>query len=55
MDDLIMDRQPRLWIHGHTHDTIKATLGATSILANPFGYFRREVNPNFDPRALIEI
>lgn len=37
-DYLMADGHPRLWIHGHTHDTIDTNLYGTRIVCNPFGY-----------------
>jgi len=47
LSKLILDT-PRIkkWIHGHTHDTFKYTLGETQILCNPRGYTN---NPNILP------
>ena len=44
---LIRDRQPKLWIHGHTHEPVDVQLGATRIVANPFGYKGVEEPPGF--------
>ncbi|MGC3998060.1 MAG: metallophosphoesterase [Anaeromyxobacter sp.] len=44
---LIETRRPALWVHGHTHDSFRYTLGATTILCNPRGYPGEE-NPAFD-------
>lgn len=35
---LIEQRQPALWIHGHTHSTCDYRLGATRVVARPYGY-----------------
>jgi Icc-related predicted phosphoesterase len=32
------ERQPKLWIHGHSHDRCDYLLGNTRIVANPLGY-----------------
>lgn len=40
MDDVILDLQPKLWIHGHTHVPFDYKLGETRILCNPKGYPR---------------
>ncbi|MGC3998071.1 MAG: hypothetical protein QM767_11510 [Anaeromyxobacter sp.] len=44
---LIEARRPALWGHGHTHDSFRYTLGATTILCNPRGYPGSE-NAAFD-------
>lgn len=36
---LAYDHAPRVWIHGHTHDTIDTMLWKTRILCNPSGYY----------------
>jgi Icc-related predicted phosphoesterase len=55
MEELIMERQPKLWVHGHTHDSMDYPLGLTQIVCNPFGYAGMEVNPAFNPELLIEV
>jgi predicted phosphodiesterase len=55
MEDEILERRPALWLHGHTHDSVDATLGSTRILCNPFGYAGFETNPDFKDRLVVEI
>ena len=38
MEDLILEKKPKIWFHGHTHDPVDITLGDTKILCNPIGY-----------------
>lgn len=38
MDNLILDKQPQLWICGHTHKPMHAQIGTTVLLCNPVGY-----------------
>lgn len=54
MDQLILDRRPALWVHGHTHDSIDYQLSNTRIVCNPFGY-PRELNPGYKEKLLIPI
>lgn len=35
---LIMDKQPRLWVHGHTHHACEYLLDKTPVICNPLGY-----------------
>ena len=35
---LIEQKQPKLWLHGHTHHWCDYTLGNTRVLCYPFGY-----------------
>ncbi len=55
MRELILERKPKLWIHGHTHDSVDVMVGETRIVCNPFGYWKREENPNFDPGFVVEL
>jgi predicted phosphodiesterase len=34
----VRERQPKLWIHGHSHDRCDYLLGRTRVVANPLGY-----------------
>lgn len=37
-EDLILSRQPKLWLHGHTHDPVDYRVERTRVVANPRGY-----------------
>ena len=54
VEPLIREREPALWIHGHTHDSVDVVVGSTRIVANPFGYVRHELNRAFEDQAVIE-
>jgi predicted phosphodiesterase len=43
-NDLV--RTPRVWIHGHTHNSVNMQMGDCHIVCNPFGYVGAE-NPSF--------
>lgn len=53
MDRMIKILKPKLWIHGHTHDSVDCMIGDTRVVANPFGY-PREINPQFIEKFLVE-
>jgi Icc-related predicted phosphoesterase len=55
LTDLILDRQPGFWLHGHSHASTSQQIGATTVLCNPFGYARAELNPEFADRLVVEI
>lgn len=55
VDDVILRRQPALWIHGHTHVSTDYLLGSTRVVCNPFGYLRHEENRNFDWDFHVEV
>jgi len=52
---LIEDRQPRLWVHGHTHESCDYVIGTTQVVCNPFGYAAYEENPAFNSDLIIEL
>jgi hypothetical protein len=54
VENIIYERTPKLWIHGHTHDSVDLKLGDTRIVCNPIGY-PHERNPAFDPMKVIEV
>jgi Icc-related predicted phosphoesterase len=55
LEDLILEHQPRLWVHGHTHDSYDYQIGKTRIVCNPKGYVPNADNPEFKPALTIEI
>lgn len=63
MEKLILERNPALWIHGHTHSAFDYTLGTTRIVANPLGYPSRDSagrlqghdNDGFNADLVVEV
>lgn len=61
MEPFIRKRGPKLWIHGHTHDSkdydIEHALvpRTTRIICNPRGYAPNDLNPDFRKDWIIEI
>jgi Icc-related predicted phosphoesterase len=60
VEPLIAERQPALWIHGHTHESSDYHFGPTRVVCNPLGYVtlgqRDDRNDlHFDPRHIIEV
>jgi Icc-related predicted phosphoesterase len=53
--EVIAEKQPALWIHGHAHTSSDYHVGRTRTLCNPFGYWRREENPAFRRDCLIDV
>ena len=54
------NKPPKLWIHGHMHDSFDYRVGDTRVVANPRGYTRRITadwpeNNGFNPGLVIEI
>lgn len=48
VEPLMVSREPAVWVHGHTHDSVNKMVGKTRVLCNPYGYVRHETNPNFN-------
>jgi Icc-related predicted phosphoesterase len=55
MDDFILERQPFLWIHGHTHESFDYRIGKTRIVCNPRGYASTAENKNFKPDFTVGV
>jgi hypothetical protein len=55
VDALIERFQPALWLHGHLHESCNYAIGRTRVICNPRGYAPDELNPEFDPRLVIEL
>ena len=60
LDELILEKKPLMWIHGHTHTSFDYILGETRVVCNPMGYMSQEIegrpeNPKFDPALTFEI
>jgi DNA repair exonuclease SbcCD nuclease subunit len=45
----------KLWIHGHTHESMDYAVAGTRVLCNPRGYLPQEPNARFKPRLVVEI
>lgn len=61
VDDIIRAKRPKLWVFGHTHESIDTlfattvTAEVTRLVANPYGYHDHDVNPAFNPALVIEV
>lgn len=55
MTELLRNHIPDLWCHGHLHSSSDYTLFKTRVVANPFGYYKREINYNFDSQLVLEV
>jgi len=59
LEPLILEAQPALWIHGHTHTPFDYRVGATRVVCNPRGYARKpnahRENPDFSPGFIVEV
>ena len=55
LTNLIVERQPRLWLHGHSHGSMRVQIGETTVLCNPFGYAVEAPNHEFVDRLVVEV
>lgn len=53
LDSEILDADPDVWVHGHTHVSFAYEIGETAVICNPRGYHGVELNPNFNPELRI--
>jgi predicted phosphodiesterase len=52
MEPLIAEKQPALWIHGHTHITSEYEIAGCRVVTNALG---RSYNLRFEPGYVVEI
>jgi Icc-related predicted phosphoesterase len=55
MEELILEHQPPLWIHGHTHESFDYQIGKTRVICNPRGYAPNDTNIEFRPELVVKI
>ena len=55
LTELILERRPALWVHGHTHTSCSHLVGSTKVVCNPHGYVGYEVNPDWNPAFLVAV
>jgi len=55
MERVMYYQRPKLWIHGHTHESCNYMIDETNIVCNPFGYVPSMLNANFDEGLVIEV
>lgn len=53
--DDFLDGSIKLWVHGHTHDSFDYIINGTRVVCNPFGYYKKEENTDFDYRKIVEV
>ena len=52
--DLILEKQPRLWVYAHTHTKGSYNIGNTRLETNPYGYpHERGITPY--PPVIMEL
>ena len=54
-EKLIKERQPKLFIHGHTHFAMSYNIGNTKVICNPKGYLSETNYSGFNPYLTIDV
>lgn len=54
LSELILDKKPALWIHGHSHHHQDYLIGSTRIVCNPVGYIG-ERDTAYKPDLVLEM
>jgi len=54
MSEWILKNNPKLWVCGHTHDSVQTMIGETPVLSNPYGY-HNEFNSNYHNGYIVEV
>jgi predicted phosphohydrolase len=52
---IIVCEEPKLWVHGHTHDHFDYMVGNTRVACNPKGYPSEATCSQFNPNLIIEL
>lgn len=58
VEQLILDRQPKLWMFGHTHHSFDFFIGKMRLICNPKGYVLgngKLENPCFNKEMIIDL
>ncbi|MGO7319378.1 metallophosphoesterase [Rhizobium ruizarguesonis] len=55
LERIILRHQPRLWVHGHLHNSSDYHIGSTRVVCNPRGLPGEASSKTFDPKMVIEI
>ena len=55
MTELMFDKKPALWVHGHVHASFDYMIGDTRVVCNPRGYVGVDENADFRDYSMVEI
>lgn len=53
LEELILETEPTMWVHGHVHRRAEYHIGLTKVISNPRGYPGER--SGFDPDLTVEI
>ena len=54
LEELIVQYQPKYWIHGHIHAPVRYNIGATEVICNPHGYLNEPYN-GYDGELILKL
>lgn len=54
LEDVMLEYAPRLWLHGHLHNSSSYTVGECRVVCNPKGY-PDELNQEFDVGLVVNL
>lgn len=55
LSELILDKKPAVWCHGHTHTACTYLLSETQIICNPRGYGNQFKKNGYNPTLVFEV
>ena len=55
LEDLIVEKQPKLWVHGHIHTPVDKSILESRIVCNPMGYIGVNLVRDFSPGLTLEV
>jgi Icc-related predicted phosphoesterase len=54
-NDLIFERGPAVWFHGHVHKSWDYPVWGTRVVCNPVGYLDSDPNLEFNPNKIVQV
>lgn len=55
LEHIMEEYKPKLWVHGHMHNSLDYVVHDTRVVCNPLGYYGYKLNPDFNFNFEIEI
>jgi len=56
LEEFILEKKPKLWIHGHMHNSSDYMIGDTRVICNPFGYpNEHRYGKKYNPKLVVEV
>ena len=56
LESLILQNKPKIWCHGHMHNSSDYMIGDTRVVCNPVGYpMEHRIGDKYNPKLVIEL